>query len=226
MTHGWRIALVPLASSQCHREPRLDVAPHSVGPACGNIVRRARLARIRPCSWTGLWLIALVLVGGCGQSTPASRRADVSIKQDLLRGVRQIRANPDRKKLHAELVRTLRTFAVRTERRRAHGAGETGCSGVRGDAEGSPERDRLRRERQRGSRGCHGGRSTGRSVPDARRESVTRGRASARRSDRRAQWTLISHPRCRPADRGSCTNACRVFVNTPRGRVPFAIPLK
>lgn len=82
----------------------------------GKILRRARLARIRPCSWTALWLIALVVVGGCGQSTPASGRADVLIKQDVLRGVRQIRATHDRKKLHAQLVRTLARL------RREHGA--------------------------------------------------------------------------------------------------------
>ena len=79
-------------------------------------MRRARPACIGPCGWTALWLTTLVLVGGCGQSTPASGRADVSVKQDLLRGVQEIRANPDRKKLHAELVRTLARL------RRAHGA--------------------------------------------------------------------------------------------------------
>jgi hypothetical protein len=52
-------------------------------------------------------LIALVLVGGCGQSTPVSAGADASVKQDLLRGVRQIRATHDRKKLRAELIGTL-----------------------------------------------------------------------------------------------------------------------
>src|SRR5947207_7353530 len=52
-------------------------------------------------------LIAFVLVSGCGQSTPVSAGADASVKQDLLRGVRQIRATHDRKKLHAELIGTL-----------------------------------------------------------------------------------------------------------------------
>jgi len=56
-----------------------------------------------------------MLVGGCGKSTPASGRADASIEQDVLRGVRQIRAPHDRKKLYAELVRTLAHL------RRAHG---------------------------------------------------------------------------------------------------------
>jgi hypothetical protein len=78
-----------------------------------------RLVRIRSCPWTAVWLIALVLVGGCGHSTPASGRPDVSIKQDLLRGVQQIRASHDRKTLHAELIRTL------TRLRRAQGATAT-----------------------------------------------------------------------------------------------------
>lgn len=82
----------------------------------GKSVRHVRLARTRPCSWIALWLIALVLVGGCGQSTPAGGRGDASIKHDLLRGVRQIRDSHNRKILHAELVGTL------TRLRRAQGA--------------------------------------------------------------------------------------------------------
>ena len=57
--------------------------------------------------WTALWLLALVLAGGCGSSTPRVGTADASIERDLLRGVGQIRATHDRKKLHAELVATV-----------------------------------------------------------------------------------------------------------------------
>lgn len=53
------------------------------------------------------WLVALVLVGGCGQSKPVTGGADASIRQDLLRGVGQIRASHDRKTLRAELIGTL-----------------------------------------------------------------------------------------------------------------------
>jgi hypothetical protein len=56
-----------------------------------------------------------VLVGGCGASTPATEGANVSIKQELLRGVGQIRATHDRKKLQAQLLRTLARLG------RAHG---------------------------------------------------------------------------------------------------------
>ena len=57
--------------------------------------------------WTALWLLALALVGGCGPSASGVGTADASIKQDLLRGVGQIRTPYDRKKLDAELARTL-----------------------------------------------------------------------------------------------------------------------
>lgn len=72
-----------------------------------NIARHVRLARARPFCCTALCLIGLALVGGCGPSAPAIGRADLSIKQDLLRGVREIRVTHDRKKLHAELVHVL-----------------------------------------------------------------------------------------------------------------------
>src|SRR5581483_6317514 len=71
------------------------------------IVRRARLACIAPGGCTALWLVALMLVGGCGRSMPVSGGSEVFVKQDLLRGVRQIHATHDRKKLHAELIGTL-----------------------------------------------------------------------------------------------------------------------
>jgi hypothetical protein len=54
-----------------------------------------------------LWLLALGLVGGCGPSTSGVGTGDASIRQDLLRGVGQIRTTHDRKKLHAELARVL-----------------------------------------------------------------------------------------------------------------------
>jgi hypothetical protein len=52
-------------------------------------------------------LLTLVVAGGCAQSTPVSPEADTSVKQDLLRGVRQIRVTHDRKKLQAELMSCL-----------------------------------------------------------------------------------------------------------------------
>ena len=57
--------------------------------------------------WTAPWLLALALVGGCGSSTSRVVADDVSIKQELLRGVGQIRALHDRQKLRAELARIL-----------------------------------------------------------------------------------------------------------------------
>jgi hypothetical protein len=66
--------------------------------------------------WTALWLLALALVGGCGPSTSGVGTADASIKQDLLRGVGQIRTTYDRKKLDAELARILASL------RRARGS--------------------------------------------------------------------------------------------------------
>jgi hypothetical protein len=58
--------------------------------------------------WAVPSLLALALVGGCGSSSP-SRAAtdDASIKQELLRGVGQIRALHDRHELNAELARIL-----------------------------------------------------------------------------------------------------------------------
>ncbi|MGZ4419418.1 MAG: hypothetical protein ACXVRV_14775 [Gaiellaceae bacterium] len=79
------------------------------------IARHPRLARARPCCCMALCLIGLALVSGCRPSAPAVGQADFSIKQDLLRGVREIRVRHDRKKLHAELVHVLAHL------RRAHG---------------------------------------------------------------------------------------------------------
>ena len=62
-----------------------------------------------------LCLVGLTLVSGCGSSAPALARADLSIEQDLIRGVREIRTTRDRKKLYAELVRLIAHL------RRTHG---------------------------------------------------------------------------------------------------------
>lgn len=62
-----------------------------------------------------LYLVGLALVGGCGSSVPAAGRAEPSIEQDLLRGVREIRETRDRKELRAALVDLVAHL------RRAHG---------------------------------------------------------------------------------------------------------
>jgi hypothetical protein len=79
------------------------------------VLRHVRPARARACCWVALCLAGLGLVSGCGSSTPAAGRADRSIEQDLLRGVREIRVTHDRTRLHAELVVVLASL------RRAHG---------------------------------------------------------------------------------------------------------
>ena len=57
--------------------------------------------------WRALGLVGLAVVGGCGSSTSGVGTVDASIGHHLLRGVAQIRATHDRKKLHAELTRVL-----------------------------------------------------------------------------------------------------------------------
>ena len=79
------------------------------------IARHVRPARARLLSCLALCVIGVALVSGCRQSAPAVAPADLSIKQDLIRGVREIRMTRDRKKLHAELVHLLAHL------RRAHG---------------------------------------------------------------------------------------------------------
>jgi len=84
--------------------------------------RHTRLARARlPCC-IALCLIGLAPVTGCRPSAPAPGPADLSIERDLRRGVEEIRATRDRKKLHAELVRLLahlrRTHATTASARR------------------------------------------------------------------------------------------------------------
>ena len=51
--------------------------------------------------------MGLAVAGGCGSSTSGVGTVDASIGHHLLRGVAQIRATHDRKKLHAELTRVL-----------------------------------------------------------------------------------------------------------------------
>lgn len=66
--------------------------------------RHVRLARARLPGCMALCLVGLALVSGCGPPAPALVRADLSIKQDLLRGVREIRGTHDRRRLRVELV--------------------------------------------------------------------------------------------------------------------------
>jgi hypothetical protein len=79
------------------------------------IPRHVRLARARLPWCIALSVIGLVLVSGYPRSAQAVGRADPSIKQDLLRGVRAIRVTRDRNKLHLELVHLVAHL------RRAHG---------------------------------------------------------------------------------------------------------
>jgi hypothetical protein len=62
---------------------------------------------------TALCLVALCLVGGPVATSPAAT-ADASVRQELLRGVAQIRGTHDRKQLQSKLSRTLASL------RRAH----------------------------------------------------------------------------------------------------------
>jgi hypothetical protein len=78
---------------------------HHVRPACAPAW----------CCCLALFFIGLALVSGCGGSAPAVGRADLSIKHDLLRGVRQIRVTHDRIKLRAELIHVVAHL------RRTHG---------------------------------------------------------------------------------------------------------
>jgi hypothetical protein len=72
------------------------------------IALAVRVTRARLPFCVALCLVGLALVGGCTSSTPpALARADLSIRQDLQRGVGEIRTARDRRKLHAQLVRLL-----------------------------------------------------------------------------------------------------------------------
>ena len=130
--------------------------------------------------WTALWLFALALVGGCGPSTSGVATVDASIKQDLLRGVGQIRTTYDRKKLDAELARILaslrraRGSTVRARRARdlAIQGFELTQKGVRSQLDFSENDSGNVAAATRDAR-------TGRPLLYARRESVTRGRGGA-----------------------------------------------
>lgn len=69
--------------------------------------RHARPARARLLCCIALGLAGIALVSGCGSSAPEPGPADLTVEQDLLRGVSEIRTTRDRRKLHAELVRLL-----------------------------------------------------------------------------------------------------------------------
>ena len=85
------------------------------------LARHARPARARLPVVIALCLVGLGSVSGCRTAAPAP--ADLSIEQDLRRGVGEIRVTRDRKKLRAELVQLVAHL------RRAHG---TTASGRRG----------------------------------------------------------------------------------------------
>jgi hypothetical protein len=55
---------------------------------------------------TARWLLVVTLIGGCGSATGV-RSGDASVKRDLLRGIVEIRAAHDSRKLHAEVLRVL-----------------------------------------------------------------------------------------------------------------------
>jgi hypothetical protein len=57
--------------------------------------------------WAATGLMALVLGCGCGSSRSGVRTADVSVKQDLLRGVEEIQSTHDRQRLDAQLGRII-----------------------------------------------------------------------------------------------------------------------
>ena len=66
-------------------------------------------------------VIGVALVSGCGSEAPAQR--DLAIKQDLLRGVRELREARDRKELRVELLHLVAHL------RRVHGTTEGGRRG-------------------------------------------------------------------------------------------------
>ena len=57
--------------------------------------------------WAAAGLTALVLVSGCGNAKSPESAGDRSVKQELLRGVDEIRTTHDRKRLRAELSRVV-----------------------------------------------------------------------------------------------------------------------
>ncbi len=57
--------------------------------------------------WAATGLMVLVLGCGCGSSRSGVSTADVSVKQDLLRGVEEIQTTHDRQRLDAQLGRII-----------------------------------------------------------------------------------------------------------------------
>jgi hypothetical protein len=74
-------------------------------PAPGSLLNRRRAAA---------GLVGLVLVCGCGSKQSGMSDADAAVKQDLLRGVADIRSTQDRKTLAAQLRRVI--TSLRNER--------------------------------------------------------------------------------------------------------------
>jgi hypothetical protein len=68
-------------------------------------------------------VVGVALVSGCGSSVEAPAQGDLAIRQDLLRGVRELRETPDRKQLRVELLHLVDHL------RRAHGTTESARRG-------------------------------------------------------------------------------------------------
>ena len=155
--------------------------------------RHVRLARARLPWWTALCLIGLALVSGCQPSAPALGEADASIKQDLLRGVGEIRGTHDRKKLHAQLVHLLAhlrrahgtTASARRGREFALRGFEATLKGVRSQLDFSENDSGEVAAATRDAK-------TSRPLPEAWSVLVTRGRTGVRASDWRAQRILTA----------------------------------
>ena len=100
----------------------IDSAPGATARAhtraAGHTLSRMALRR------TAVGLVALILLSGCGHAKSGEGTADRSIKQELLRGVDEIRTNRDPERLDARLgrvlvsLRGLRGSSARVERAR------------------------------------------------------------------------------------------------------------
>jgi hypothetical protein len=83
-------------------------------------------------------LLALALAAGCGSSGSRPAEDDVLIKQELLRGVGQIRVMHDRHKLNAELARiVVRLGRLRGSTVAARQARELAVQGFKSTMEGT-----------------------------------------------------------------------------------------
>ena len=194
--------------------------------------RHVRLARARLPWWTALCLIGLALVSGCQPSAPALGDADVSIRQDLLRGVGEIRGTRDRKKLHAELVHLLAhlrrahgtTASARRGREFALRGFEATLKGVRSISSTSARTTAGRSPPRRGTRNEL-------TATEARRVLVTRGRTGIRASDWRAQRILTAQTpwvgrSSRPSNPPGSTSAdpTRYFTSFQTAPAPLRLP--